>query len=583
MKTTIILSFNLINSAVAGNLREKIFLSDVNSNQSPTDILTCNTGKRAQTTKCMTREEYDELADAVVNYYKSLTFTQGADLSGCLVRFVGHDVMDYNPNPQPIPDTNLYSWGGSDGCVNFQDPDNTGLKDCIVGDKGEPSIKDIYQSYCTTISFADFMTICAEALIAHTSSEPISMRNSFRNQFYFGRTTADYCLWNNVLPNPENSCVDVEDNFVKRLGLNWRESATLMGAHTLGRAKAKNSGYVGWWSDRANSGKFNNNYYVSLLLKGWIPQNNPSGSNDQKNQWLRSDLAGKATRPKKPWDGINNEHQEMMLNTDMCLVYQPADADFVKPDHSLHLFSNSTGLTGSSCCAWVEADHLLLTDDIAEKGCNDVDDCGCDDSSIDPRPEENKIRWDLPETHGIETPEERKLTGSNDNKPKRLPDCYNFEIPQGPPSNDPKRVSGWGAASAVIDFTRDENMFYKEFLEVWYKVTTKGYDTTNFKRVYKGRSGLFPLQIEGKCTHPTPKPNGNIYLAVMILFIVISAILSVYMYINSPDHKEVTSRSYPIKDTSPYSKEDKPVSSEDKPVSKPVSSENLENVLNDSK
>jgi hypothetical protein len=73
----------------------------------------------------------------------------------------------------------------------------------------------------------------------------------------------------------------------------------------------------------------------------------------------------------------------------------------------------------------------------------------------------------------------------------RLPDCYNLEKPNGPPNN------GWGAASAVIDFTRDEQMFYREFLEVWDKVTTKGYDTSLNNN--QNRSGLKPLQRNGHC------------------------------------------------------------------------------------
>lgn len=509
--------------------------------QSPYELLTCHGKPMILTTKHMNVDDYNDIANNVVDLYKSLDFTAASDLSGCLVRFVGHDVMDFNPNPKPIePNSHIYTWGGSDGCVNFEDPDNKGLSECVLSNSPEPSVVDVYQSYCKKVSFADFIVIAAEALIAHTSNKPNEMREKFRKGFLFGRTTAKTCRWNNKLPDPEKSCKDVEDNFVKRLGLDWREAATLMGAHTLGRAKAKNSGYVGWWSDRLNSGKFNNNYYSSLLLKGWIPQNNPSGSNDQKNQWLRSDKKGNSTRPKKPWDGINNEHQEMMLNSDMCLVYQPADADFVKPDHSLHLYSNSTGLSGGSCCAWVEADHLLLPDDIADKGCNDVDDCGCDDPSIDPRPEENKIRWDLPESHGIEVPKEevRKLTGSDDGKPKRLPDCYNFEVPQGPPSNDDKRVSGWGASSAVIDFTRDESMFYKEFIEVWYKVTTKGYDIPYDGSYNRGRTGLRPLDYEQNYE------ENNIYLIFMIIFLVSTIALLLYLYkLSNKENKNIKDKS----------------------------------------
>ena len=43
--------------------------------------------------------------------------------AGCLVRLVGHDFMDYR--------INSVNKGGSDGCLNFKDEDNLGLKECI--------------------------------------------------------------------------------------------------------------------------------------------------------------------------------------------------------------------------------------------------------------------------------------------------------------------------------------------------------------------------------------------------------------------------------------------------------------------
>lgn len=51
----------------------------------------------------------------------------------------------------------------------------------------------------------------------------------------------------------------------------WFLTAAISGAHTLGRAHIDNSGYVGWWSDPENSGIFNNDYYKSILQKGWMP------------------------------------------------------------------------------------------------------------------------------------------------------------------------------------------------------------------------------------------------------------------------------------------------------------------------
>ena len=49
-----------------------------------------------------------------------------------------------------------------------------------------------------------------------------------------------------------------------------------------------NSGYFGWWSDHLQSRLFNNDYYKSLLFKGWRPDTSLFG-NAAKNQWIRAD------------------------------------------------------------------------------------------------------------------------------------------------------------------------------------------------------------------------------------------------------------------------------------------------------
>jgi len=46
-------------------------------------------------------------------------FNPRGKFAGCLVRLVGHDIMDFRIGTDNI--------GGSDGCVNFKDGDNLGL------------------------------------------------------------------------------------------------------------------------------------------------------------------------------------------------------------------------------------------------------------------------------------------------------------------------------------------------------------------------------------------------------------------------------------------------------------------------
>jgi len=54
--------------------------------------------------------------------------------------------------------------------------------------------------------------------------------------------------------------------------LRWRMTAAISSAHTVGMAHPENSGFDGHWSDMHNQGHFNNNYYKSLLFKGWVPE-----------------------------------------------------------------------------------------------------------------------------------------------------------------------------------------------------------------------------------------------------------------------------------------------------------------------
>lgn len=55
--------------------------------------------------------------------------------------------------------------------------------------------------------------------------------------------------------------------------------AAISGAHTLGQAKQENSGYQGKWT--SSPGKFDNEYYVNILAKGWGRNLAVSGNSDR--------------------------------------------------------------------------------------------------------------------------------------------------------------------------------------------------------------------------------------------------------------------------------------------------------------
>jgi len=90
---------------------------------------------------------YDEMTNNGENTVESARFT------GCIIRTAGHDFMDYRTNMMGN------EMGGSDGCMNFNDPDNDGIVPCLL----EFGFLQLYRDCCHLVSLADFLVITAEA------------------------------------------------------------------------------------------------------------------------------------------------------------------------------------------------------------------------------------------------------------------------------------------------------------------------------------------------------------------------------------------------------------------------------------
>ena len=377
-------------------------------NVTPAELMPCPGA--TQVTTCMTLADYDEIVSAVRGALESLPVActtsncPQADWAGCVLRMAGHDFMDF-ANGQ----------GGSDACTDMAHAENGGLARCLASGEHGVALLDIYQQFCTDVSLADFLVISAEAVIMstrarHIASNPGAVPLDFRSRFRFGRVTATSCPFAvGRLPDPERGCAAVEENFLDGLGLTWTQAAALMGVHTLGRAEVSNSGYHGWWSDPENSRQFNNNYYVSLLAKGWIPELAVSG-NAGKNQWERSDI-GRDTS----FDG-----HEMMLNTDLCLVYSENGQN-----------GGPVLATEHDCCAWLTSDTIQGA--VAN---NEGEYCG-----------------------GSPGRGERGQCCGNQNNN----DCGNRNNPTGP------------AADAVLLFAADEPAWLASFAQAWLIATENGH------------------------------------------------------------------------------------------------------------
>jgi catalase (peroxidase I) len=218
--------------------------------------------------------DYDAVENSINAYLDSQSQAQQDDFIACAVRLAGHDLMDRRNGA-----------GGSDGCINLDDADNAGLQDCtaVLAERYRQNNPVRNQPFCSTISLADYLVIAGEASMNLTRTRRNLSRVPFRDTFRYGRTTNTACQNVAALPNPERGCPALVETFQENGAdsLTWTETAALSGVHTLGRASTANSRFQGHWSEANQQQIFNNNYYHSIIAKGWQPTVSPGG----RNQW----------------------------------------------------------------------------------------------------------------------------------------------------------------------------------------------------------------------------------------------------------------------------------------------------------
>lgn len=441
----------------------------------PADIMTCGVTPALKTNymDCELYNKISDRVQRMLEALRGIELwtssdgltTPYGDYAGCILRVAGHDFMDFKKDVG----------GGADGCVDFTDPDNNGLQKCLTGEYASytsrpgyggysPSgysysdnrgLLDAYQDVCDSVSLADFFVIAAEAVMMSTRRlsldvfvqpiygkdpswyvnnqeflEPLGnnlpgtsfspMGFDFSNGFMYGRTTRTQCPictpsastnCNTPLPAPEGGCAENKRVFIENLGMTWEETTAIMGVHTLGQAKKGNSGYDGWWSDVNNSQRMNNNYYISLAMKGWTPQT----QDNNKSLWIRSD------------DWANPTMVEMMLDTDICLAHQSDTAR-----NELEKKKNANG--ARFCCNWWKNESSAL--------------CGYRETGVPSTWSQSKC-CDPPHT--------------NLNGDISFTNCQ----------SDPTQLSGIGA-DAVLKYAFNEFDWMVDFEKSWRKATSVG-------------------------------------------------------------------------------------------------------------
>lgn len=418
----------------------------------PQSVMTCEKADPVMQTQSMTRQKYQAIVDKFKKEMNLVTSDQDATtrntrlahFGGCVLRMCGHDFMDFEDGV-----------GGSDACTDMEESSNAGLYACLnegheeYGDS-ELSMYRIYQDVCDVVSLADFVVISAQAVMIYMSDDEHrqALGKALKNNFKFGRVTRDAdCVMTASLPNPDNSCNDVERVFVNNMGLTWRAATALMAVHSIGAASVNNSGFDGFWDTLEHSATFNNHYFVNLLATSWCPEQVEATG---KWQWRRCEQVEE--------DQSDDVKNQMMLNTDMCLAY-------TGPDGTSVLSALET-----PCCGWVHSGQEDYPMGDVIRNNDNLEYCA------QPCPA-NAEAGTNGKCHG--NADETRICCAGDPKFERgasgAMDCGSPGL-GGRPANHQRGGKGEHTESnvAVLDFASHADMWLEAFVEAWLKATENG-------------------------------------------------------------------------------------------------------------
>ncbi|KAL7462000.1 hypothetical protein ACHAXS_002400 [Conticribra weissflogii] len=171
---------------------------------------------------CFSVEVYDSIDRDIDEIKREISddATRSHFLGG-IVRLVAHDFMDYDRNDSDKM--------GPNGCFDDMDDANVGLNTIWCDDC---ELTMLYEKKYSYISRADFWIASAQAVIRQTS---INNALDLKDKFQWGREDSDSCPGSaDRLPTP-SGCGSIQQVFLTRMGLEWKDAVALMGAHTLGR------------------------------------------------------------------------------------------------------------------------------------------------------------------------------------------------------------------------------------------------------------------------------------------------------------------------------------------------------------
>jgi len=240
--------------------------------------------------------------------------------------------------------------GGCDGCVDHTDSHNAGLL------KYTDALETIYPNFETKMSRADFWMLAAvEALTNATEHVDDKFEVSDETEFKVGRIDCGSHPLETAkgnFPSAFYNYDEMEQYFADEFGFTSREMVALMGAHTLGRARAEDSGFEGRWvPGRLTDGirhtdVLDNTYYFNLRGK-WIQKSVVDPSGNSKLQWQRDGFDANT------YDNTNAANQSSMyMNSDLAISWQFENST-VYGDGSISCTIEIQGncRTSKTCCS----------------------------------------------------------------------------------------------------------------------------------------------------------------------------------------------------------------------------------------
>lgn len=187
------------------------------------------TPQSSTTKKCFTNQIYQSITNDIQSIHSRISSNADkAHFLGGIVRLAAHDLLDFNQRRR----NNLM---GSDGCIDWAHEHNGGLDDIWCNNRNACPFKTIYDDKYKAmgISRADYWIAGANCVIDITSIGN-ELGNALRTNFKWGRVDNEECEGSGDRLPGSSGCDETERVLIQNMGLSWKETVALMGAHTLG-------------------------------------------------------------------------------------------------------------------------------------------------------------------------------------------------------------------------------------------------------------------------------------------------------------------------------------------------------------